>query len=279
MAVARQWARTTPRTRARSGRKDRHRPQTLPLLISSGRRTRRASISYSAPYLIPFGQSGESIIEANTCPERRSPAPRIHSTRSRETSPAPAAGKSPLHQVRASPGREPGPSSLSAPVNSNYPAPILPGQLRGRQARCPGTSRLYRLHRTRGRPLQSSSRTRPRRPAATYQTRRNAFAILPGIYRSPGTPGALPRGRPGRLRPAGGDGGRRAGPGPGRLAGRPARRDMIDTTRIGDRRPRPGPIFRPGPRDHQPPDISSSNGLKCRSPIFVAPEAIGPEDQ
>ena len=118
-------------------------------------------------------------------------------------------GKSPLHQVRESPGREPGPSSLSAPVNSNYPAPILPGQVRGRQARCPRTTRLYRLHRTRGRPLQSSSRIRPRRPAATYQTRRNAFAILPGIYRSPVTPGARPRGRPGRRRPAGGDGGHR----------------------------------------------------------------------
>jgi hypothetical protein len=170
-------------------------------------------------------------------------------------------------------------------VNSNYPPPILPGQLRGRQARRPRTSRLYRLHRTRGRPLQSSSRTRRRRPAATYQTRRDAFAILPGIYRRPRTPEALPRGRLGRLRPAGGDGRRRRVRVRvrvrvrRRLAGRPARRDMIDTTRIGDRRPRPGPIFRPGPRDHQPPDISSSNGLKCRSPIFVAPEAIGPEDQ
>ncbi len=256
---------------------------TLPLLISSGYRTRRAGISYSAPYLIPFRSIRREHYRSEYPSGTKITGPRIHSTRSRETSPAPAAGKSPLHQVRASPGREPGPSSLSAPVNSNYPAPILPGQLRGRQARRPGTSRLYRLHRTRGRPLQSSSRTRPRRPAATFQTRRDAFAILPGIYRSPGTPGALPRGRPGRLRPAGGDGGRRgseSGSGSGsRLAGRPARRDMIDTTRIGDRRPRPDPIFRPGPRDHQPPDISSSNGLKCRSPIFVAPEAIGPEDQ
>jgi hypothetical protein len=260
---------------------------TLPLLISSGYRTRRAGISYSAPYLIPFRSIRREHYRSEYPPGTKITGPRIHSTRSRETSPAPAAGKSPLHQVRASPGREPDPFSLPAPVNSNYPAPILPGQLPGRQARCPRTSRLYRLHRTRGRPLQSSGRTRPRRPAATYQTRRDAFAILPRIYRSPGTPGALPRGRPGRLSPAGGDGGRRRVQVQvrvrvrvrGRLAGRPARRDMIDTTRIGDRRPRPGPIFRPGPQDHQPPDISSSNGLKCRSPIFVAPEAIGPEDQ
>ena len=280
MAVARQWARTTPRTRARSGRKT-VAAATLPLLISSGYRTRRAGISYSAPYLTPCRSIWREHYRSKYLSGRNITGPRIHSTRSREASPAPAAGKSPLHQVRASPGREPGPSSLSAPVNSNYPAPILPGQLRGRQARCPGISRLYRLHRTRGRPLKSSSRTRPRRPAATYQTRRDAFAILPGIYRSPGTPRALPRGRPGRLRPAGSDGGRRRVRVRvrRRLAGRPARRDMIDTTRIGDRRPRPGPIFRPGPRDHQPPDISSSNGLKCRSPIFVPPEAIGPEDQ
>ena len=250
---------------------------TLPLLISSGYRTGRAGISYSAPYLIPFRSIRHEHYRSEYPPGTKITGLRIHSTRSRETSLAPAAGKSPLHQVRASPGREPGPFSLPAPVNSNYPAPILPGQLPGRQARCPRTSRLYRLHRTRGRPLQSSGRTRPGRPAATYQTRQDAFAILPGVYRSPGTPGPLPRGRPGRLRPASGDGGRRRVR--GRLAGRPARRHMIDTTRIGDRRPRPDPIFRPRSQDHQPPDISSSNGLKCPSPIFVAPEAIGPEDQ
>ena len=208
MAVARQWARTTPRTRARWP--ERPPPTANPaLLIISGYRTRRAGLSYSARYLIPCRSIWREYYRSEYTSGTKITGPRTHSTRSRETSPAPAAGKSPLHQVRESPGREPGPSSLSAPVNSNYPAPILPGQVRGRQARCPRTTRLYRLYRTRGRPLQSSSRIRPRRPVATYQTRRNAFAILPGINRSPVTPGALPRGRPGRQRSAGGDGGQR----------------------------------------------------------------------
>jgi hypothetical protein len=140
------------------------------LLISSGRRTRRARLSYSARYLTPCRSIWREHYRSEYLSGRNITAPRIHSTRSRETQPGTRCGKSPLHQVRASHGREPDPSSPSAPVNSNYPAPILPGQVRGRQARCPRTTRLYRLHRTRGRPLQSSSRIRPRRPATTYQT-------------------------------------------------------------------------------------------------------------
>jgi hypothetical protein len=252
---------------------------TLPLLISSGYRTRRAGISCSAPYLIPFRPIRREHYRSEYPPGTKITGPRIHSTRSRETRPAPAAGKSPLHQVRASPGREPGPSSLSPPVNSNYPAAGPPRATTGAPGALPENLKVVSF--------APNSRT-------TTAIEWSHPAPSPGGY-LPDAPGCLrdsprhlpesrdawgPAAWPARAaEPTGGDGGRRRVRVRGRLAGRPARRDMIDTTRIGDRRPRPGPIFRPGPQDHQPPDISSSNGLKCRSPIFVAPEAIGPEDQ
>jgi hypothetical protein len=69
------------------------------------------------------------------------------------------------------------------------------------------------------------------------------------------------------------------GAGSGEAGGRPARRDMIDTTRIGDLPAQARSHFPAGAEDDQPPDISSSNGLKWRSPIFGQPEAIGPQDQ
>jgi hypothetical protein len=101
------------------------------LLIISGYRTRRAGLSYSARYLIPCRSIWREYYRSEYLSGTKITGPRTHSTRSRETSPAPAAGKSPLHQVRESPGREPGPSSLSAPVNSNYLAPILPAKYGG----------------------------------------------------------------------------------------------------------------------------------------------------
>jgi hypothetical protein len=211
MTVARQWARTTLRTRARWP--ERPPPTANPaLLIISGNRTRRARLSYSARYLIPCRSILREYYRSEYPSGTKITRPQTHSTRSRETSPVPAAGRSPLHQVRASPGRKPGPSSPSAPVNSNYPAPILSGQVRGTRCTarepqgCIVCTELADDH---------CNRVAAPGPVAGRPLTRHAgmpSRFSPAFTRSPVTPGAPPRGRAGRLRPArgdGGDGGRR----------------------------------------------------------------------